>query len=230
MSHTKRATYVLIHGAGDVGWYWHLVSDELERGGHEVVAVDLPCEDESAGWSDYAKTVVTAVADRTNLVVVAQSLGGFTAPLVCARKQADLLVFVAGMIPAPGESANEYWSKTGYDQIRHKADPQGALETFYHDVPRELANEALKRSRKQADTVAAEPWPLRQWPDVPTRFLLCRDDRLFPASWLRQVVKDRLGIQPDEIEGGHCPALARPRELAARLEEFRSEVPALARS
>jgi pimeloyl-ACP methyl ester carboxylesterase len=227
MSQTQRSTYVLIHGAGDVGWYWHLVSAELRRGGHEIIAVDLPCEDESAGWSDYAETVVAAVGERTNLVVVAQSLGGFTAPLVCARNRADLLVFVAGMIPVPGESANEYWVKTHY---RSDADPSDVLETFYHDVPRELANEALKRSREQAEAVAAEPWPLASWPDVPTRFLLCRDDRLFPASWLRQVVKDRLGIEPDEIEGGHCPALARPQELAARLEAFRNEAPARARS
>ena len=51
-------TYVLIHGAGDVAWYWHLVAAQLRERGHEVVAVDLPCEDESAGWSDYADSVV----------------------------------------------------------------------------------------------------------------------------------------------------------------------------
>ena len=77
------ATYVLIHGAGDVGWYWHLVEAELRARGHDVVAPDLPCEDESAGWTEYADAVIDAVGDRTDLVVVAQSLGGFTAPIVC---------------------------------------------------------------------------------------------------------------------------------------------------
>jgi pimeloyl-ACP methyl ester carboxylesterase len=192
--------------------------------------VDLPCEDESAGWSEYAETVLAAIGDRTNLVVVAQSLGGFIAPLVCAQRPAELLVLVAGMIPAPGESANEYWVNTHYDEMSRDVDPSDAVETFYHDVPRELAREALKRSRQQADAVASEPWPLGQWPDVPTRFLLCRDDRLFPASWLRQVVQDRLHLQADEIDGGHCPALARPKELVARLEAFRNEAPAWERS
>ncbi len=75
------ATFVLIHGAGDVGWYWHLVQAELGQRGHDAVAPDLPCDDDSAGLAEYADTVVHAVGDRTDLIVVAQSLGGFTAPL-----------------------------------------------------------------------------------------------------------------------------------------------------
>jgi pimeloyl-ACP methyl ester carboxylesterase len=216
-------TYVLIHGAGDVAWYWHLVSAALRERGHGVVAVDLPCEDESAGWSDYTDTVVKAIGDRTELVVVAQSLGGFTAPLVCARRRAELLVLVAGMIPLPGETPNDYFKHTGYN---HHVDHRDPIAVFYHDVPRPLAEEAVRRGRRQADAIGNAPWPLDAWPDVPVRFLLCRDDRMFPAAWLRGVVRERLGIEPDEIEGGHCPALARPVELVERLETMRSSVSA----
>jgi pimeloyl-ACP methyl ester carboxylesterase len=214
-------TYVLIHGAGDVSWYWHLVSAELVERGHDVVAVDLPCDDESARWSDYANAVVTAIGDRKDLVVVAQSMGGFTAPLVCAQVPADLLVLVAGMIPRPGESTNDYWINTRYGEVSHDVDVSDAIATFYHDVPSGLAREALERGRNQAEAIGAEPWPLATWPRVPVRFLLCRDDRLFPAHWLREVVRNRLQIEPDEIDGGHCPALSRPKELADRLEAFR---------
>jgi hypothetical protein len=84
-------------------------------------------------------------------------------------------------------------------------------------VPEDLAGEATARGRSQSDTPGAEPWPLPAWPDIPTRFVLCRNDRFFPASWLRAVVRDRLGIVPDEIDSGHCPALSRPVELAAML-------------
>jgi pimeloyl-ACP methyl ester carboxylesterase len=58
------------------------------------------------------------------------------------------------------------------------------------------------------------------WPDVPTRVLICRDDRLFPTGFLRRVARERLGITPDEIDGGHTPALSRPHELADRLEAY----------
>jgi pimeloyl-ACP methyl ester carboxylesterase len=212
-------TYVLIHGAGDVGWYWHLVETELRLRGHDVVAPDLPCEDDSAGLPEYADTVVGAIGDRTDLVVAAQSLGGFTAPLICERVPVKLLVLVAPMIPAPGEAPADYWANTRYDEeVRESFDDPVAL--FYQDVPPELASEALRRGRRQSEARMGEPSPLKAWPDVPTRVLLCRDDRLFPAAFLRRVARERLGITPDEIDGGHTPALSRPKELAERLEAY----------
>ena len=87
-------------------------------------------------------------------------------------------------------------------------------------MPPDLAAAAIARGREQSDTPGSEPWPLAAWPDVPTRYLLCRNDRLFPADWVRTVVRDRLRIEPDEIESGHCPALSRPSELADRLEAY----------
>jgi pimeloyl-ACP methyl ester carboxylesterase len=217
---------VLIHGAGDSAFYWHLLAPELRARGHEVVAVDLPCDDESAGLSEYTDTVVEASRDRTELVLVAQSFGGFTAPLVCVRLPVELMVLVAGMVPLPGERAEDWWANTGYEQAAREQehDAHDEIAVFYHDVSPELAAEALSRGRDQAETPGLEPSPLDAWPDVPTRYLLCRDDRLFPADWMRGVVRERLGITPDEIDGGHCPALSRPRELAERLEAFWDEL------
>jgi pimeloyl-ACP methyl ester carboxylesterase len=100
------ATFALIHGAGDVGWYWHLVEKELRRRGHAVVAPDLPCEDDSAGLHEYADTVVDAIGDRTNLIVVGQSFGGYTAALVADRLPVEVLVLVTGMIPARGRTGS----------------------------------------------------------------------------------------------------------------------------
>jgi pimeloyl-ACP methyl ester carboxylesterase len=110
------ATFALIHGAGDVGWYWHLVEAELGERGHDVAAPDLPCDDDAAGLSEYADTVIEAIGERTDLVVVAQSFGGFTAPLVCERVPVKLLVLVAPMIPVPGEAPADYWTDTRYDE------------------------------------------------------------------------------------------------------------------
>ena len=214
-------TYVLIHGAGDSGWYWHLVEAELRRRGHDVVAVDLPSDDDSAGLSEYADAVVDAIGDRTDLIVVAQSFGGFTAPLVCDRLSVDLLVMLAAMVPSPGERPDDWWEQTGYKSSDEYED-EYAL--FFHDVPPDLAAEAMKRGRDQSGTPMEKPWPLPAWPDVPTKFLLCRDDRFFSADFMRRVAQDRLGITPDEIDGGHCIALSRPKELAERLDAYRAEM------
>jgi hypothetical protein len=97
-------------------------------------------------------------------------------------------------------------------------DDNSTLAVFYQDVPRDLAEEALQRGgRHQSDTPGKQPWPLAAWPTIKTRFILCRRDRLFPAHWLQQVVRQRLGIIPEEIDSGHCPALSRPQELATLL-------------
>jgi SAM-dependent methyltransferase len=210
------ATYVFVHGAGDGAWSWELVARELRERGHEAITLDLPSEDESAGWWDYADAVVEAIGDRSDIVVVAQSLGGFTAPLVCTLVPVDVLVLVAGMVPAPGELAQDWWANTGYESSYEG-------DVYYHDVPPELAAEAARRTRGQAAKPMAEPWPLSAWPDVPTRYLLCRDDRAFPAEWLRGVVQERLGFEPDEIDGGHCAYLSRPGEVAERLDAYRAE-------
>jgi pimeloyl-ACP methyl ester carboxylesterase len=224
------ATYVLIHGSGDSSWYWHLLAPELRERGHDVVAPDLPIEDDAAGLWQYADTVVEAIGDHRDLVVVAQSAGAFTAPLVCERVPVDLLVLLAGMVPLPGEPPEDWWANTGCAQARREQDerdgraPDDMIALFMHDVPPDLAAEAFRRERHQSETPGRKPWPLAAWPNVPTRFLLCRDDRLFPADFMRRVVRERLGITPDEIDGSHCVALSRPKELAERLESYRTEL------
>ena len=95
------STYLLLHGAGSSSWYWHLVTPELQQRGHEVVAVDLPCDDDSAGLAEYADAAIRAVGNPTELtVVVAQSLAGFTGPLLCEQLPIVLLVLVNAMLPA----------------------------------------------------------------------------------------------------------------------------------
>jgi pimeloyl-ACP methyl ester carboxylesterase len=226
------ATYVLIHGAASDSWYWHRVIPLLRARGHDVVAPDLPCDDDSAGLSEYADAVVEAIGDRTGLVLVAQSMAGFTAPLVCERMPVDLLVMLAAMVPLPGESPGDWWVNTGHAAARRAQDqragrpadaPFDVMTTFFHDVPPKVVSAAFERgAREQSGTPFQEPWPLPAWPAVPTRFLLCRHDRFFPAEFMRRVVKERLDITPDEMDGGHLPALAHPRVLVARLENYRS--------
>ena len=212
------ATFALIHGGGGGAWDWHLVVPELQGRGHDAVAVDLPNETESAGWSDYADVVVEAVDGCRNVIVVGHSLGGFTAPLVCARIPVDLLILVAAMVPAPGELFEHWWTNAGYED-------SGIDDVFYHDVPPQLAAAAQRHERSETARALREPWPLDAWPDTPTRYLLCRDDRMFTPAWARRHARERLGIEADEIDGGHYVALCRPRELAERLDAYAQDLP-----
>lgn len=224
------ATYVLIPGAACDPQYWYLLAAELRQRGHDPVAVDLPCEDDAAGLTEYVDAVVEAIGARTDVILVAHSFGGFTAPLVRDRVRVDLLVMLSAMIPAPGEAPGDWWGNTGYEAaLQHHADQEGYSTTdvnamFYADLPADLAAEAAAWERDQSGTPMEKPWPRETWPDVPTKFLLCRDDRFFPAEFMRRVVRKRLGITPDEMPGGHMVMLARPKELADRLEAYRAEL------
>jgi pimeloyl-ACP methyl ester carboxylesterase len=211
------ATFVLIHGGGSSSWDWHLVEPELRRLGHDVIAVDLPIENARNGITELADAAAAACAGRPRPAVVGHSFGGLVAPVVCDRVEAELLVLLAGMIPKPGETATQWWSATGYNDLDiAMGTREEEVDVFYNGVPDDLVAAAFERERDHSGGWG-EPSPLQAWPDVPTRYVLCRDDRCFPPDFTRALVADRLGIVPDEIDGGHMVALARPRAVAEQL-------------
>ena len=225
--------FVLIPGAGGADWLWHRLAPELVARGHDAVTVDLPADDDSAGLAQYADAVLAAIGDRTDVVLVAQSMGAFTAPIVADRLgAARLIVLLNPMIPTPGETAGEWWANTGQpDAMREHAERIGLSEAalddlavlFGHDVPSDVWESGAEHQRDQSGTPFGETWPLDGWPDVPTRVLVGRDDRLFPLEFQRRVASERLGITPDEMPGGHLVALSRPADLADRLVGYLEE-------
>jgi pimeloyl-ACP methyl ester carboxylesterase len=220
--------FVLVPGAGGQAWYWHRLVPELRARGHDAIAVDLPAGDDGAGFAEYADTVVAAIGDRRGrLVLVGQSLGGFTVSLVAERVPVDQIVLLNAMVPKPGESAGEWWEATGQPAARaayaeregRTAEGFDPLVDFLHDVPPEVVEEAMSGGEiEQSGTPFEKPWPLAAWPDAPTRFLQGREDRFFPLEFQRRVVAERLpGVEVEELPGGHLLALSRPVELAEAL-------------
>jgi pimeloyl-ACP methyl ester carboxylesterase len=226
-------TYTLIPGAGGDAWYWHRVSPLLIDRGAEVIAVDLPFDDDSADLTTYADIVYDELAAASGpVILVAQSMGAFTAPMVARRRPAALIVLVNPMVPAPREAPGQWWAATGqpaamaahFERIglnRTEFDP---FEDFFHDVPEPVRQVALSQpAPRVSDTPFAQPWPLDRWPDVPTRVVQGSDDRLFPVEFQRRVTRERLGVEVDVMPGGHLVALSQPEQLVDRLETYRAE-------
>ena len=216
--------FILLPGAGGMAWYWSRVAPLLREAGQEAIAVELPGEDERAGLTAYADIVVRAIADRGNVILVAQSLAGFTAPLVCARAPVRALVLVNAMIPKPGERAGEWWGATGAVEAREQAATEGgyarvfdAATYFLHDVPQEVLRTGPERPREEAEIVFGEPCRFERWPDIPIHVLVGKDDRFFPIEFQRRVARQRLGNEVEEIPGGHLVALSNPEALTERL-------------
>ena len=229
----EMTTFVLVPGAGGMAWYWHRVSPLLQRAGHEAIAVDLPGDDESMGLNDYAEIVIRAMGERSNVVVVAQSLGGFTAPLVCARASVRMLIFVNAMIPRPDETAATWWENTGAVEARIAAaeaggySPEFDLPTYFlHDIPDAVLRDGPSGQRPQAEAVFGQPCSFRHWPSIPIRDVASANDRFFPFQFQRRVARDRLKMDPETLPGGHLVALSNPQglaELLLRLERDAAE-------
>ena len=228
------AFFVLVPGAGGAASYWHRLVPELRRRGHEAVAVDLPADDDAAGLDDYADRIFASGHGRTGVVVVAQSLAALSAPLAVDRLDAALLVLLNAMTPRPGETGAQWWEATGQPTAQREAavrsgrlrpgDPgEDEAAVFLHHVPDDVLPPAPPRG--QSARPFQDPWPLPGWPAVPTRFLQARQDRLFPLEFQRRVVGERLGLEVDEIDGGHLVALSRPAELADRLDAYLATLP-----
>ena len=229
---TVPRSFLLIPGAGGAGWYWHRVVAGLEARGHDAVAVDLPAEDDKAGWLEYVDVAVEAAGDRSELVVVGQSMGAFTAALLPRVLPVSLVVLVNAMIPAPGEAGGDWWGNTGQAEAQRENDARegrpvnaefDVMTLFLHDVPESVRTEAATYDRDQSMTPFTQPWPSDSWPDVPTRVVSGRDDRLFPVGFQRRVAQDRLGIIPDVVPGGHLVALSRPEGLVDLLVSYAEE-------
>ena len=191
----KQFDFVLIPGAGGSAWYWHRVAPELQKHGHEAIAVELPSADDQAGLPEYTDAVIRAIGNRSEerLVVVAQSLGGFTAPLVCRELLPASLVFVNAMIPAPGETPGEWWGNTRHGEAKHERDLHDGREAdagfdplyeFFHDVPQPVVDAAWAQGEpRQSDAVFGSICDFEAWPAIPTHVLVGRDDRFFPADF-----------------------------------------------
>src|SRR3954454_20671786 len=124
------ATFVLIPGAGSDAWSWSRLVPLLREAGHEAIAIDLPCADDSKDFDDYADVVVGAMRDASaepeRTIVVGHSLGGFTAALVAAREPIAMVVLLTAMVPGPFERPGDWWENTGHrDAYRAAADREG---------------------------------------------------------------------------------------------------------
>ncbi len=165
------------------------------------------------------------MGDRADVVLVAQSMGAFSAPIAAARGGVSRIALVAPMIPAPGETPGEFWGASGQGEasralaVAEGRDPDAPFdlhEMFLHDVPADVAERLLAQG-EGGDEAASwdDPWPLDAWPDIPTTVIAGARDRLFPLPYMRALARDRLGIEDVAVvDSGHLPALSRPEELA----------------
>jgi pimeloyl-ACP methyl ester carboxylesterase len=232
-SRSGQRGFVLVHGAWHDGRVWDPLRKVLDRRGHRSVAVDLPSDDVGVDASGYARVIAQAVLafGPEMPVVVGHSLAGIALPLVPSLAPVRRLVFLAALLPAPGQRMAEIQAREDVlgDTSAVARDEHGrsywtstnaAIDVLYHDCDPVQARELAARLRPQARAPHDEPCPLTCFPDLPMSYLVMRGDRIVRPEWSRAAARAQLGIEPVELPGGHSPMAAQPEQLAARLIEF----------
>ncbi|GAC1415748.1 MAG: alpha/beta fold hydrolase [Actinomycetota bacterium] len=226
-------TFLLVHGAYHSGAHWDLVARELRAKGHSTIAPDLPISDPELGAGAYAQTLAKAAreAEADDVVVVAHSMGGLSAPLAASMiPSVRGLVYLCAMVPTPGLSFNAASAKIadlwGSDpQVPPRANEDGsasshpahACEMYYHDCGWQRMQWACSLLRPQQWHVVQEVTPIQSLPEVPATFIVAANDRVVSPAAQRVIAREQLNARVIEIATGHSPMIAKPEETAGIL-------------
>jgi pimeloyl-ACP methyl ester carboxylesterase len=231
------STFALVHGAWHGAWCWERLTPELKALGHRVIAMDLPIDDGSASFDDYADVVCGAVRDvpGDDLILVGHSLAGLTIPLVAAQRPMKRLVYVCALLPIPGQSLAQQMAEDtemlnpDYSQGLSEKDVEGrrvwidkelAQFHMFGDCDDETASSALAQLCPQATNPYRLPCSLSALPAVDSTYVVCTDDKLVNPDWSRRSAPERLRADVVELPGSHSPFLSRPRDLAELLDRL----------
>jgi hypothetical protein len=232
----RMTTFVLANGSWHRAWCWDRLIPELQRRGHTARTADLPFDDPTATTQTLVDIVNARIDDPAGTVLVAHSAAGVVGPVVAQHRPIRELVMLAAMIPLTGHSYREQvtvapgalrptFAQRQAEQptselggVRWKADD--AYEIFYGDCPRPDADLAIGQLRpRNAVGPFIERTPFTGGPTVPTRYVVCTEDRVFDAGYAIEAARVRLHARIREIEASHSPFWSRPADLAALLVE-----------
>jgi pimeloyl-ACP methyl ester carboxylesterase len=234
------ATFALVHGAWHGAWCWERLTPELEARGHRVITMDLPVDDGSATYEDYADVVCEAISGiGDDLILVGHSMAGMTIPLVAARRPLRRLVYLCALMPIPGRSllqqieGDPAMLNPDYPKGLDDGDPQGrrvwvdeelACAHLFGDCDDATASAAYARLIPQSLYPYTLPCSLSELPAVESTYIVCADDRMVNADWSKRVAPERIRADLVELPGSHSPFLSRPAQLADALHAVASAV------
>ena len=232
--------FVLVHGGFHGAWCWSRTIPELEKLGHEAIAIDIPGHGERIHEEATMQGRLDAVLDvlQGGDVLVGHSGGGLeiTRAADAAPQLVSHVVYLAAALPLEGRLMQEAlvyrddggiegdYDVTGMlEHLRFEddgsmafVDVEGAKALFYHDCDNTTVRWAFDHlTPERAGDTASTPISVPHFwdSDLPRSFVLCLQDRAQPR-WLADVTARRLGVEPLSIDASHSPFLSRPAELA----------------
>jgi pimeloyl-ACP methyl ester carboxylesterase len=227
------ATFALIHGGFHTSRCWELFATELGRRGHRALTVDLPVSDPHAGPDDYLAACVAAFQGAGEpVIVVGHSIAGWTALRLDGRIPVAGFIFLASCVTFPvGLYSDEPLPMILTDPTEWTPDAAGlitldkdvARAAFYHDVPDELADEAVSWLVPQSAAGVVGPETQLVRPTAPSVYIRCAEDHAVAAPWAEFAAEVLTGSPPRVIQTSHSPFLSQPVELADMFDQIVGE-------
>ena len=137
--------------------------------------------------------------DDPSVVHLCPRLGGFTTP-----PGAPSRIRPGFSWPPADERGGMTW------------DPEAAATEMYGRLDPALARALAARLRPMAPP--PEPFPLERHPAVPTAVVYAAEDEAFEPELIRFMARERLGVEPVELPGGHFPMIEVPGRLTSILD------------
>jgi pimeloyl-ACP methyl ester carboxylesterase len=223
------AEIVLIHGTTQSPAGFERLQLSLRARGHQAYAVDLPTDRPALLAGDYAQIIRAQVEPNViDPVVLAHSGSGPLLPAAAQALHARHQVWLAAAVPDV-QSGRSFMDEVHADPTaimnaewlgRNPVDdPVLAAYFLFHDCDLATLQWALTTLRLFAPQAAYHELPdSALWSSVPSTYILPSDDRTLLPKWMRQVARERLGVEPIEMPGGHCPHVSRPEQLTDILD------------
>jgi Alpha/beta hydrolase family len=215
--------FLLVHGTTQSPDGWRLLIDELGAVGQSAVTTDLARFGERMSATEYGEAVAAELSGTNVDVVVAHSGAGLLLPAIAVATEARMQVYLAAFVPNGSRSLrdevtddatavfNADW--IGVDPTR---DHDAARRFLFHDCSPEVVAWAVTTLRSFVpDSVYSEQVPLA--PAIPAISVVPDSDRTLRSEWMIAASRERLGVEPTIVPGGHCPHVSRPRDLASLL-------------
>lgn len=231
------STFVIVPGAWDTPATMEPIIDPLHAAGHEVIVVDLPCDEAAATLEDYVDAVRTVLPDDlADTVLVGYSFGGFTAARTAVEHPELPVIYLAAWIPRPGASVLDIFA--GGDPFEGGDEAAGIaafgglvvsagpgrcaldIDTYVaatDPAQRDAIRSYLERTqRPQGIAALRQKWHGDLPRSVRRTYILTTADMLVPPE-LQRTMAASLDAEIVEIATGHGPYREQPQRLAELL-------------
>jgi pimeloyl-ACP methyl ester carboxylesterase len=224
------STFILLGGSEMRPTSWAACQAALETAGHQTIALDWA----DTPWQNGPETALAHLEQPLqrvkDAVLVGHSAAGLFLPSLAERIQARAEIHLASLVARSGESfldrvfaSEEIFTpkwEAAYREILAAKDAPEKLRTtiepfLFHDCPPDSF--AHWRSSSALDLLYGLLFTSSGDSSRQRHYIVCRDDRTIRPEWQRQAAAKIQKSDPIEFPSGHCPHLAKPRELAELL-------------